>query len=218
MEVTSESGRLLGRGAWIFDRIVFLQRCMHRSIRFSPINSGPSPASRNSTVGDSPFSALETHSRLNHSAYRIREPVILMTAGSEARYCACSGENRSSLMLTFSLHRAIICMGFAGRIDVPYAMPHAQSDKMNASNMSPAAAAIPPTAAPVLPITPGLPGISPWVISCFRRGGRSSSAKFRLYRDVEIGGRISAAGNRDEERITVVCLVGFRRIRAGDQI
>ena len=80
-------------------------------------------------VGDSPFSALETHSRLNHSAYRIREPVILMTAGSEARYCACSGENRSSLMLTFSLHRAIICMGFAGRIDVPYATPHAQSEQ-----------------------------------------------------------------------------------------
>ena len=36
-----------------------------------------------------------------------------------------------------------------------------------------------------------------WVVFVFRRGGRSTGAEFRLYRDVEIGRRISAAGIED---------------------
>ena len=135
---------------------------MHRSIRFSPINSGPSPASRNSTVGDSPFSALETHSRLNHSAYRIREPVILMTAGSEARYCACSGRE-SFVAHAYFFHFIVQSSVWDLPAELTSRMRRLMRNlnKMNAtSNMSPAAAAMLPTAAPVRPIRPGLPGSS----------------------------------------------------------
>ena len=163
LEVTSESGRFtLSTVPGSSIRIVFLQRCMHRSIRFSPINSGPSPASRNSTVGDSPFSALETHSRLNHSAYRIREPVILMTAGSEARLL-CLFRRESFVAHAYFFHFIVQSSVWDLPAELTSRMRRLMRNlnKMNAtSNMSPAAAAMLPTAAPVRPIRPGLPGSS----------------------------------------------------------
>ena len=153
LEVTSESGRFtLSTVPGSSIRIVFLQRCMHRSIRFSPINSGPSPASRNSTVGDSPFSALETHSRLNHSAYRIREPRNTYDRRRE-----------SFVAHAYFFHFIVQSSVWDLPAELTSRMRRLMRNlnKMNAtSNMSPAAAAMPPTAAPVRPIRPGLPGSS----------------------------------------------------------
>ena len=162
LEVTSESGRFtLSTVPGSSIRIVFLQRCMHRSIRFSPINSGPSPASRNSTVRDSPFSALETHSRLHHSAYRIREPVILDC--KQRSQILCLFRRESFVAHAYFFHFIVQSSVW----DLPAELTSRMRrlvrnlNKMNAtSSMSPAAAAMLPTAAPVRPIRPGLPGSS----------------------------------------------------------
>ena len=62
-------------------------------------------ASRNRYVGDSPASARITHSRLNHSAYLMRDGDTFTTARSLIRRFICADENEALLCVMLFLRR-----------------------------------------------------------------------------------------------------------------